>query len=117
MLYGRAAETGALDEVIARARDGVGGAVVLRGEAGMGKTALLVAAANHRLAAMANPDFEPVGVLDQVKAPTLVIEGSHEPVKPGHGAIIAEQIPGVRLMIMAGMGHTLLAYVTFQPGS
>ncbi|WFF04721.1 alpha/beta fold hydrolase [Micromonospora sp. WMMD1076] len=67
----------------------------------------LSAVANHRLAAAANPDFEPVGVLDQLKVPTLVIEGSHEPVKPGHGAIIAEQIPGARLMITAGMGHTL----------
>ncbi|MFI6599400.1 LuxR C-terminal-related transcriptional regulator [Nonomuraea sp. NPDC050536] len=45
MLYGRSAEISALDEVIARARDGFGGAVVLRGEAGAGKTALLDAAA------------------------------------------------------------------------
>ncbi|MEV4399140.1 alpha/beta fold hydrolase [Nonomuraea sp. NPDC049607] len=67
----------------------------------------LSAVANHRLAAAAKPDFEPVGVLHQVKAPTLVIEGSHEPAKPGHGAIIAEQIPGARLMIVEGMGHTL----------
>ncbi|MEU5863664.1 alpha/beta hydrolase [Nonomuraea sp. NPDC047529] len=69
----------------------------------------LSAVANHRLAAAAGPDFEPVGVLHRVKAPTLVIEGSHEPVKPGHGAIIAEQIPGARLTIVAGMGHTLPA--------
>ncbi|WP_328396699.1 alpha/beta fold hydrolase [Nocardia sp. NBC_00416] len=67
----------------------------------------LSAVANHRLAAAAGPDFEPVGVLHRVQAPTLVIEGSHEPVKPGHGAIIAEQIPGARLRIVAGMGHTL----------
>jgi pimeloyl-ACP methyl ester carboxylesterase len=67
----------------------------------------LSAVANHRLAAMARPDFEPVGVLHQVKAPTLVVEGSHEPVKPGHGVIIAERIPGARLMIVEGMGHTL----------
>ncbi|MET9063851.1 alpha/beta fold hydrolase [Streptosporangium sandarakinum] len=67
----------------------------------------LSAAANHRLAAMARPDFEPVGVLHRVKAPTLVIEGGHEPVKPGHGAVIAERIPGARLMIVEGMGHTL----------
>lgn len=67
----------------------------------------LSAVANHRLAAAADPDFEPVDVLHRVQAPTLVIEGSHEPVKPGHGALIAEQIPGARLMIMAGMGHTL----------
>ncbi|MFC0865529.1 AAA family ATPase [Sphaerimonospora cavernae] len=45
MLYGRSAEISALYEVITRARDGFGGAVVLRGEAGTGKTALLDAAA------------------------------------------------------------------------
>ncbi|MEV4373301.1 LuxR C-terminal-related transcriptional regulator [Nonomuraea sp. NPDC049637] len=45
MLYGRSAEISVLDEVITRARDGAGGAVVLRGEAGAGKTALLDAAA------------------------------------------------------------------------
>ncbi|MEV4566132.1 alpha/beta fold hydrolase [Nonomuraea sp. NPDC049419] len=67
----------------------------------------LSAVANHRLAAAAEPDFEPVGVLHQVKAPTLVIEGSHEPVKPGHSALIADQIPDARLMIVQGMGHTL----------
>jgi len=67
----------------------------------------LSAVANHRLAAAADPDFEPVGVLHRVKAPTLVIEGSHEPIKRGHGAVIAEQIPQARLMIVAGMGHTL----------
>ncbi|MFI7614724.1 alpha/beta fold hydrolase [Nonomuraea terrae] len=67
----------------------------------------LDAAANHRRAAAARPDFEPVGVLHQVKAPTLVIEGTHEPAKPGHGALIAEQIPGARLLMIDGMGHTL----------
>jgi len=67
----------------------------------------LSAATNHRLAAGADPDFEPMDALHRVQTPTLVVEGSHEPVKPGHGAVIAEQIPGARLMIVAGMGHTL----------
>ncbi|MEV0585147.1 AAA family ATPase [Nonomuraea sp. NPDC050310] len=44
MLYGRTAELSALTELITRARDGSGGALVLRGEAGTGKTALLDAA-------------------------------------------------------------------------
>ncbi|GGU91147.1 hydrolase [Actinomadura cremea] len=67
----------------------------------------LSAAANHRLAAAAGPGFEPVGALPRVKASTLVVEGDREPVKPGHGAVIAERIPGARLLILAGMGHTL----------
>ncbi|NUR85210.1 MAG: AAA family ATPase, partial [Nonomuraea sp.] len=41
MLRGRAAEVAALDRVLSRAREGRGGAVVIRGEAGAGKTALL----------------------------------------------------------------------------
>ncbi|MFF2377748.1 LuxR C-terminal-related transcriptional regulator [Streptomyces xiamenensis] len=51
MLYGRSAESAALDEVVARAREGQGGAAVLRGEAGAGKTALLEAAAGRGAAA------------------------------------------------------------------
>lgn len=45
VLYGRSVEISALDKVIAQARHGCGEAVVLRGEAGVGKTALLDAAA------------------------------------------------------------------------
>ncbi|MEV0541167.1 alpha/beta fold hydrolase [Nocardia salmonicida] len=67
----------------------------------------LSAVVNHRLAAAADPDFEPVGVLSRIQAPTLVIEGTQEPVKRGHGAFIAEQIPDACLMMVAGMGHTL----------
>ncbi|MEU6429311.1 AAA family ATPase [Microbispora sp. NPDC046973] len=47
MLYGRSAETAAIDDLIDRARKGVGGALVLRGEAGAGKTALLDLAASR----------------------------------------------------------------------
>jgi predicted ATPase len=41
VLVGRVDESGALDRVLAGARDGVGSALVLRGPAGIGKTALL----------------------------------------------------------------------------
>ncbi|MFG3441634.1 alpha/beta fold hydrolase [Nonomuraea sp. NPDC047897] len=67
----------------------------------------LSSVANHRLAAAARPDFEPEGVLHRVQAPTLVVEGTHEPAKPGHGAIIAERIPGAELLMIEGMGHMI----------
>jgi len=47
VLYGREEEIRRLDSVITRARGGSGGALLLRGEAGMGKTALLEHAANR----------------------------------------------------------------------
>jgi len=41
VLVGRAAETGALDRLLAEAREGRSGVLVIRGEAGIGKSALL----------------------------------------------------------------------------
>jgi len=51
MLHGRSAETARLDELLAAARDGRSGVLVIRGEAGVGKTALLdyAAAAGMRV--------------------------------------------------------------------
>ena len=45
MLYGRAVELAAIEELTGAARNGTGGALVLRGEAGAGKSALLEHAA------------------------------------------------------------------------
>ncbi|WP_241485087.1 alpha/beta fold hydrolase [Nocardiopsis potens] len=63
--------------------------------------------ANHRLAAAADPDFEPVGLLPGITAPTLVMEGACEPVKPGHGPLIAAEIPGARMHFVPDMGHPI----------
>ncbi|MGR6916480.1 AAA family ATPase [[Actinomadura] parvosata] len=48
MLFGRSAEIAAIEDVISRARSGAGSALVLRGEAGVGKTALLDHAVTRR---------------------------------------------------------------------
>ena len=41
MLHGRSAETARIDDLLAAARDSRSGSLVIRGEAGVGKTALL----------------------------------------------------------------------------
>ncbi|MFI6514197.1 alpha/beta fold hydrolase [Spirillospora sp. NPDC050679] len=67
--------------------------------------------ANHRRAFQADPGFEPAGALERIKAPTLAIEGTHEPCKPGHSALIAEGAPDGRLLMIQDMGHLMTAPV------
>ncbi|HEU5211170.1 MAG TPA: AAA family ATPase [Gaiellaceae bacterium] len=78
MLRGRATELGRLDELLDAARQGTSGAVVLRGEAGIGKTALLdhvaARAGDARLlrAEGAQADIElPFAALQQLCSPLL----------------------------------------------
>jgi pimeloyl-ACP methyl ester carboxylesterase len=46
------------------------------------------------------------GPLSSIAVPTLVIHGSADPMfRPEHGAALAEQIPGARLLALEGAGH------------
>ena len=47
MLHGRGKQCAVVDELLSKARNGHGGALVIRGEAGIGKTALIEYAAEH----------------------------------------------------------------------
>jgi pimeloyl-ACP methyl ester carboxylesterase len=63
------------------------------------------AAANHDLAArlMTADRLVP---LSSIKAPTLVIHGTADPLRPpAHGRAVAARIPGARLRTIPGMGH------------
>src|SRR3954462_13123794 len=75
---GRSSEREALDGLIAAAREGRSGVLVLRGEAGMGKTALLrhagAQAAGFRVATLAGVESEmelPFAGVHQLCAPLL----------------------------------------------
>ncbi|MQY05729.1 alpha/beta fold hydrolase [Actinomadura macrotermitis] len=67
--------------------------------------------ANHQRAFAADPGFEPADALGRITAPTLAIEGTCEPAKPGHSALIAEAVPGAELLMVEGMGHGFPAEV------
>ncbi|MEU0566706.1 alpha/beta fold hydrolase [Nonomuraea sp. NPDC005983] len=69
----------------------------------------LAAAANHDLAGrVMKPDR--LAPLSSVKAPTLVVHGTEDPLRPlKHGEAVAAQIPGAQLEPIAGMGHAFLS--------
>ncbi|WP_245681832.1 alpha/beta fold hydrolase [Actinomadura kijaniata] len=66
---------------------------------------------NHQRAFAADPTFEPVDVLGRITAPTLAIEGTEEPAKPGHSALIADRVQRGELFMVEGMGHMFPAPV------
>ncbi|BBC37477.1 hypothetical protein SGFS_087710 [Streptomyces graminofaciens] len=66
----------------------------------------LRAALNHTLAGAA--DTGTTVDLASVTAPTLVLHGTEDPMfRPAHAEATASAIPGARLVMIEGMGHTL----------
>ncbi|WP_101788436.1 alpha/beta fold hydrolase [Nonomuraea indica] len=64
------------------------------------------AALNHSLAGASDSDR--AGDLAAVTAPALVLHGTEDPMfPPAHGEATAAAIPGARLVVIEGMGHTL----------
>jgi DNA-binding CsgD family transcriptional regulator len=78
MLYGRQAELSLLSDLTARGRTGGGAALVLRGEAGSGKTALLEAA-RHAAIELGDRTLSAVGVQSEASVPYA---GLHQLLKP-----------------------------------
>jgi DNA-binding CsgD family transcriptional regulator len=76
MLVGRAAERSEIEGLLDTTRRGRGGALVLRGEAGVGKTALL------EDAAQAGEDFRVVGALGVEFEAQLPFSALHELLRP-----------------------------------
>jgi pimeloyl-ACP methyl ester carboxylesterase len=61
---------------------------------------------NHDV--LAQDGDEPRGPLSSIGVPTLVMHGSADPMFPlEHGAALAGEIPGARLVTLAGAGHGL----------
>ncbi|MBB4957609.1 alpha/beta fold hydrolase [Micromonospora polyrhachis] len=65
------------------------------------------AAANHDLAGR-QMTADRLASLSSITAPTLVVHGTADPLFPlAHGEALAGQIPGARLQVVTGMGHSL----------
>ncbi|MDR7276285.1 LuxR family transcriptional regulator [Catenuloplanes atrovinosus] len=117
-LVGRRAERERIDAVVAGARDGRGGALVLRGEPGIGKTTLLDhaqrAAGAFRVVRVSGSQFEaelPFAALHAMCAPLLgaldaIPEAHRDAVRAAFGE--AETAPGlfrVGLGVLHLLGH------------
>src|SRR5262245_50419725 len=75
-LVGRAAEWGEVERLLARARNGMSGALLVRGEAGVGKTCLLDAAVASAT------DFDVVRVVGIESEMQLGFAGVHQLLTP-----------------------------------
>lgn len=76
MLYGRVGEQDRIDRMLSSARAGASGALVIHGEAGIGKTALLEHAAE---AAGAGRVLRTVGIESEME---LAFGGLHQLLRP-----------------------------------
>ena len=67
-------------------------------------------AASHRAvvdAARSNAGSRTLERLGEIRVPTLIIQGRHDRSRtPEHGAAMRDSIPGARLVVLEGSGHT-----------
>ncbi|MBT2211994.1 AAA family ATPase [Actinomadura sp. NEAU-AAG7] len=104
MLRGREEERAAIARLAAGAREGRGGALVLRGEAGIGKTALLDAAADPR-DAQGLRVLRATGVEAEAALPFAALQMLLHPVLPGVDALPDAQARALRAALgLAGPG-------------
>ncbi|MBB6034423.1 helix-turn-helix transcriptional regulator [Phytomonospora endophytica] len=110
MLHGRGGELAALDTLVSSARDGAGGALVVSGEAGAGKSALLDRAATGPVKVLRAAGVEPesgmaFAALHQLLRPVAgLVERLPEPQRDAlRGALGVEKAPADRFLVAAGV--------------
>ncbi len=106
MLHGRAKEQATVADLLAGARDGAGGVLVLRGEAGIGKSALLEDAAGQAsgLRVLRTAGVEPEADLGYATMHRLLL-----PLLPG-GFDAVDQLPTAQadaLNVVLGRSHSV----------
>ncbi|MFG2358819.1 AAA family ATPase [Streptomyces sp. NPDC048521] len=102
MLYGREAELRLLSDLVSRSFDGSGDALLLRGEAGIGKTALL-GAAREAAVARGGRALSALGVQSEASVPFAGLHQLLNPVLADHASsLLARQ----RQALFAAFGMT-----------
>jgi len=104
MLYGRDSEVRLLTDLISRSLDGTGGALLLHGEAGIGKTALL-GAAREAAVGQGIRVLSAVGVQSEASVPYA---GLHQLLAP-----VLDRVPS----LMPRQQHALLAAFSMVEGT
>jgi hypothetical protein len=104
MLYGRGVELAAIDRLLEGMRSGRAGSLVLRGEAGIGKTALLDAAAENAAGARV---LRVTGVESEAELPFAGLHALLRPVLDEVGALPERQAVALRGAL--GMGEASVA--------
>ncbi|MBV9447372.1 MAG: AAA family ATPase [Streptosporangiaceae bacterium] len=102
MLQGRQIQQAVIEELLGQARAGASGALVLRGEPGIGKTALLDYAADRATSQM--PVLRAIGIESEAELP---FAGLHQLVRPALDRLGA--LPGPQSAALAaafGLAHT-----------
>src|SRR3989440_11103303 len=102
VLRGRASECARLEELLSAVRRGESGALVLRGEAGMGKTALLDYAASHGSACTV---VRAVGVESEMELPFAALHQLCLPLLDGLAQLPPSQ--GDALRTAFGLGSSV----------
>ncbi|MEU8124201.1 AAA family ATPase [Spirillospora sp. NPDC049024] len=101
MLYGRAAERAEVERLVAGARAGSGGAAVIRGEAGIGKTALLEHAADAAGGALV---LRCAGCPSEAEQPFASLELMLRPALGRSGDLPADDAERLRAVGESGTG-------------
>jgi pimeloyl-ACP methyl ester carboxylesterase len=58
-------------------------------------------------AARSNAGSRTLERLREIRVPTLIVQGRHDRARtPEHGALMRDRIPGARLVVLEGSGHT-----------
>src|SRR5947207_13903167 len=93
MLRGRSEQLAAIDQLLEGMRSGRAGALVLRGEAGIGKTALLAAAEQKAAGARV---LRVTGVESEAELPFAALHALMRPALDEIGALPGRQAAAVR---------------------